>query len=313
LELRSRMAYSSSNDACVAVAEHLSGSVAAFTQRMTARAREIGATDTNFVTPNGLYHAQHYSTARDLAIMTRFAFQYPLFNEACGSRSHVLARSKNQKDLLVTNHNKFLSRYPGADGVKTGYVRQAGRCLVASATHAEQGKPWRLVAVVLNSSDTYGDSERMMRWGQQNFEPVFFALRGEKVGLTQVSFGTTGQVPLVAERDLLAIVRRGSGKNVEKEIRYSGLWAPVRQDQVAGKLVGLIDGRAVAEVSLVTAEPVRQTWAAAAAPWTVLPLFVFGMVLGPRYGRAFTKSARRRRRRLATRRRGADHLGESYS
>ena len=165
----------SSNDSCVAVAEHLAGQAWKYAAQMTVRARQLGALDTNFVSVNGLYDKNHYSTAYDLALMTRHAIQYPLFNEVVGTQERTITRSINQKDTLVRNHNKFLQKYQGADGIKTGYVRQSGRCLVASATGLESGQPWRLIAVVLNSDDTYGDSARMMDWGRKNFQPVFMA------------------------------------------------------------------------------------------------------------------------------------------
>ncbi|HTE19869.1 MAG TPA: D-alanyl-D-alanine carboxypeptidase family protein, partial [Armatimonadota bacterium] len=185
----------SSNDGCVALGEHLAGSPWRFAAQMTAKAREIGAVNTNFVTTNGLYHPQHYSTAYDLGLMARYAMQYPLFNEVVATQSRIIQRSINSKDTLIRNHNKFLGKYAGADGVKTGYVKESGRCLVASATKLENGNPWRLIAVVLNSPDTYGDSQRLMDWGRKNFQPVFFARAGEQVGVTSVDGGVESTVP----------------------------------------------------------------------------------------------------------------------
>jgi len=311
-DLLSAILMRSSNDSCVAAAEHLSGEAWRFAQQMTEKAREIGCTDTNFVTVNGLYHPQHYSTAADLALMTRYAARYPVFNQVVGTQTTTLSRTLNRKDTLLKNHNKFLARYQGADGVKTGYVKQSGKCLVASATHLEGGNPWRLITVVLNSPDPYGDSARMMDWGNKNFQPVFFARRGEQVSLAAVQAGTQSRVPLVAADDLMAVIRRDSGKNMAREVHaQQGIEAPVRQDQPGGHLVGLIDGRAVAQVNLVAAQPVSRVWTASVAPWTSLSLVALGLVLGPRYARTVAKSARRRRRRVASRRRELDRCGES--
>jgi serine-type D-Ala-D-Ala carboxypeptidase (penicillin-binding protein 5/6) len=302
----------SSNDGCVAVAEHLAGSVPRFAQQMTGKAQDIGAVDTNFVTPNGLYHPQHYSTAYDMALITRYAIRNPLFNDVVGSKSKVIDRTLNPKDCLVQNHNKFLARYPGADGIKTGYVRQSGKCLVASATALEAGNPWRLIAVVLNSGDTYGDSARLMDWGKTNFQPLFFARRGEQLGEVRVAGGDRGKVSLVAADDLVAIVRRDSGKNGEREIRVErDMRAPVAQAQVGGKVTALIGGRPVAVVDLVAAEPVSQTWAASMAPWTGWTMALSALFWGRRYARAFTKGAGRRRRRFQARSGEPDCVGES--
>lgn len=301
----------SSNDGCVAAAEHVAGSEAAFARAMTERARALGCFDTRFITSNGLYHPAHFSTAADLARMTRHAIRNPVFNEVVATRTYTLTRSLNAKDLLVRNHNKFLSKYQGADGVKTGYVRQSGRCLVASATRYEGGRPWRLIAVVLNSGDTYGDSSRLMDWGRKFYEPVFFAHRGEQVGTVQVRAGSHPRVPLRAAGDLMAIVRRQAGNNTQREVRVrQGLPAPIEQDQVCGRLVALVDGKPIAEVDLVAAETVGQVWHAGLAPWSGWSMGLAAVLLGPRYARTVAKSARRRRRRLQARRGGADRRGE---
>lgn len=305
----------SSNDSCVAVAEHLSGQAWRFASQMTAKARQLGAMDTNFVTVNGLYDKNHYSTAYDLALMTRYAIQYPLFNQVVGTQSRAIERSLNRKDVLLQNHNKFLKKYQGADGIKTGYVRQSGRCLVASATGTEAGQPWRLITVVLNSADTYGDSARMMDWGRQNFQPVFFAKQGEQVTVASVRGGAEPKVPLIASRDLMAVVRRIPGNNhAEREIRaVDGLRAPIAENQVAGKVVALVDGQPVSQVELLAGRPVTQVWTASVAPFTGWSFTLALLVLGTRYARAAAKSSRKRRRRLAARRRELDLEWESNS
>lgn len=303
----------SSNDSCVAVAEHLSGQAWKYAAKMTEKAHQLGALDTNFVTVNGLYDKNHYSSAYDLALMTRYAIQYPLFNEVVGTQSKPIQRSINQKDVLLQNHNKFLKKYQGADGIKTGYVRQSGKCLVASATGLDAGQPWRLITVVLNSGDTYGDSARMMDWGRQNFQPVFLARKGEQVSVASVQGGVTPNVPLIASRDLLAIVRRTPGINrAEREIQpQNGLRAPIADNQVAGKVVALVDGQAVSQVELLAGRPVTQVWTASVAPFTGWSFTLALLVLGTRYARAAAKSSRKRRRRLAARRRELDLEWES--
>jgi len=305
----------SSNDSCVAMAEYLNGDAWRFAHAMTSKARSLGALNTNFVSTNGLYDKNHYSTAYDLALMTRNAIQQPLFNEIVGSTSKTIDRSVNQKDRLIQNHNKFLKKYQGADGVKTGYVRQSGRCLVASATGLESGQPWRLITVVLNSADTYGDSARMMDWGRQNFQPVYFARRGEQLASLSVAHGTVPKVPLVAADDLMAIIRREPGVNrTDREVRPVGsLAAPVEQDQAVGKVLALVDGRAVAEVALRAERPVGQVWTASVAPFTGWSLLMVAVYLGICYARAVAKSSRRRRRRLAARSRELDLEWEGHS
>lgn len=295
----------SSNDGCVAAAEHLAGSAGRFAQWMNDKARTLGATDTHFVTVNGLYDPQHYSSARDLSIFARNAMQFPLFNQIVGTQEHQLQRSINWKDTLLRNHNKFLSRYEGADGVKTGYVRQSGKCLVASATRPEGNSPWRLLTVVLNSPDIYGDSARLMDWGRKYYAPVVVTRRGETLGTAQVRGGMRPNVTLAAKEDLVVILPRQMGKNIEREIHTpESLPAPVAQGQAAGTVTAVVDGIPQCHAEIVADAPVApQVWTAGiVSPWTggwMMALAVF--LFGPRYARAFAKSARRRRRRLAAR------------
>jgi serine-type D-Ala-D-Ala carboxypeptidase (penicillin-binding protein 5/6) len=293
----------SSNDGCVAAAEHMAGAPWKFAARMTERARELGAMDTNFVTTNGLYHPDHYSTAYDLALLARHATQIPLFNQIVATKTYTLRRSLNKADTLIKNHNKLLTKYDGADGIKTGYVRQSGKCLVASATRLEQGAPWRLIAIVLNSGDTYGDSARLMDWGRKVFEPVFLAHRGERLVNAVVRNGSVDKLALTAAADLTAIVPRGSAARVRQQVIVAPrLKAPIAQDQTAGTLAAVLDGQTVAQIDLVAEAPVQVIWTAGVAPFTGWSALLAALVLAPRYVRTFAKSARRRRRRLASRR-----------
>jgi D-alanyl-D-alanine carboxypeptidase (penicillin-binding protein 5/6) len=306
----------SSNDGCVAAAEHVAGSTARFAEWMNEKARALGATDTHFVTVNGLYDPKHYSSARDLAIFARYAMQYPLFNQIVATQEHTLQRTINWKDTLVRNHNKFLARYEGADGVKTGYVRQSGKCLVASATRPEAGSPWRLLTVVLNSPDIYGDSARMMDWGRKYYAPVVVSRRGESLGTVQVRDGARPDVSVNAKDDLIVILPRQMGKNIEREIHTpKTLQAPVSMGHAAGTVTAVVDGIPQGQVEIIASTPVApRVWmASVASPWTGGGMILAAFILGSRYARAFAKSSRRRRRRLAARRREPDHQRESYS
>jgi len=295
----------SSNDACVAAAEHLYGSERAMAEAMNRKALELGLRNTHFVTVSGLYHPQHYSSAADLAQMTRYAAQIPLFNEIVACRQKSIRRSLNKADRLITNRNKFLDAYPGADGVKTGYVRQSGRCLVASATRMEKNYPWRLIAVVLNSPDPIAECRALLDYGFTYFEPVFLARAGEAIGRARVSGGTRASVPIVAPRDLWAVVPRGrEALRPHLVATAPTLAAPVRLGARVGQIAAVLDGRSLCTWEATAGVAVaRFDLFAAAWPWM---LALVGVLLGPRYARALAKSARRRRRRVATTRGGAD-------
>ncbi len=147
----------SGNDACVAIAENVAGSEELFVALMNRTAQFYGAKQTHFQNTNGLPDEQHYSSARDLALFTQQAFQYPLFSQIVASRDQTIGSRS------FTNTNALLWNYAGADGVKTGTTNAAGKCLVASATRNN----CRLIAVILHSSDRYGDAQKLLDFGFQ--------------------------------------------------------------------------------------------------------------------------------------------------
>lgn len=311
-DLLSAILLRSSNDACVAAAEHLAGQPWRFVARMNLWAKQVGANDTNFVTTNGLYHPQHYSTAFDLALLAREASRQPLFNEIVASRQRWIRRTQNQDDLLIQNHNRFLARYQGADGIKTGYVRQSGRCLVASATLLEQGRPWRLLAVLLNSSDTYGDAQRLIDWGRLSYQPVYVAQRGSYLGRAEVRGGERKQAALVTADDLTLVLPRRDNLNISARIESTpSLQAPVIAGYAGGKVQAVHEGAVLGEVPLVTSRAIEPAPPVAILSWTLLTALLAVTTLGPRYARAFAKSPRRGGSRLPASRGGIDYRRES--
>lgn len=158
----------SANDGCVAVAEHVSGSLEKFIERMNAKAKELGATSTTFRNPHGLHDKEHLSTARDLAKIALEAIKIPLINETAKLPTCCIVRSMNQEDTVFISHNKLLGKYQWADGLKTGYTRQAGPCLAASATR--DGR--RQIAIILNSPDRDTDAIALLEYGFNQWTAV---------------------------------------------------------------------------------------------------------------------------------------------
>ncbi|HEX2053597.1 MAG TPA: D-alanyl-D-alanine carboxypeptidase family protein [Actinomycetota bacterium] len=155
----------SGNDAAISLAETVSpdGTQAGFMKMANDRARELGATDTNFVNPHGMDQPGHQTTARDLALITAAALQDPTFKQMVSSKTHVVPWGDGQKHLFI-NHNKLLWRYPGAMGVKTGFTRGAGSCLIS----AVQRDGHTLIAVVMGSPNHYAESTALYDWGFGN-------------------------------------------------------------------------------------------------------------------------------------------------
>ncbi len=148
----------SGNDAAVAVAEHISGSVDAFVDLMNAKAKEIGAENTHFTNPNGLPDPNHYTTAYDLAMITRYAMNNPVFREIVAQQAFAGLVINTGGYLEFYNHNRLLGEYDGCVGVKTGYTEAAGRCLVTAA----ERNGMRFIAVTLNDGSDWDDHRELL-------------------------------------------------------------------------------------------------------------------------------------------------------
>jgi D-alanyl-D-alanine carboxypeptidase (penicillin-binding protein 5/6) len=223
----------SANDAAVAVAEAVGGGVERFVGIMNAEARLIGARDSRFVNPHGLDDPNHYSSAHDLAAIARYALHHPRFAALVRRETWTLARD-DRPPQIFSNSNRLLTRYAGADGVKTGWTAASGHTLVASATR----DGWQLIAVVLHSRDLYGDAEQLLDYGFYGFLPLRVAERGEVVATVPVGQRRT-PLPAVVPADIHAVVRKGT--EVRSHVRMrADLRPPIR----AGAPVGTVEFRA---------------------------------------------------------------------
>lgn len=154
----------SGNDACVAIAEHLSPSEDEFVGMMNFKAQLLGAYNTTFYNTNGLPHRSHLTTAYDLAIIARYALQNPIFSKIVSTKEYTLQwTTPSSRTVYIRNTNKLLWTFPGATGVKTGTTNQAGNCLVASAKQDNH----HIISVVLNSQNRYGDAQKLLEYGFQ--------------------------------------------------------------------------------------------------------------------------------------------------
>lgn len=148
----------SGNDCAAALAITTAGSIENFAALMNETAAKVGADNTNFVNPHGLHHDEHYTTARDLGKITAYAMKNTIFREIVGTKRYVMPWKDREYDRVIVNKNKILSTYEGGDGVKTGYTKKAGRCLVASATRDGMN----VIAVVLNCGPMFEDCRQLL-------------------------------------------------------------------------------------------------------------------------------------------------------
>lgn len=251
-ELLYGLMLNSGNDAAVAIAEHIGGTVEKFAEMMTQKAREIGAKNTSFKTPHGLDVEGHYTTAYDLALITRYALSDSTF---CNI---VRTRNITVKGKSLHNTNELLSAYPGADGVKTGYTGDAGRCLVSSATRDN----WRILAVVLNSptrSARAQSSIRILNYAFENYKPYVLITSGEEVREIPVSRGVEATVKVKAVEKVEVPLRFDEVDAVEKRVYITeSLEAPVYAGSTVGVIEFAVNGEVLGETSLAIWSDVRR-------------------------------------------------------
>ncbi|MDP5273756.1 D-alanyl-D-alanine carboxypeptidase family protein [Chengkuizengella axinellae] len=167
----------SGNDAATAIAEHVGGSIEGFAYLMNKKADEIGMQNSHFMNPHGLNEEGHYSSANDIARLTAYALNDPLFQEIVGTKVKKVPNPHEEWDYTWYNKNKMLSLYEGADGVKTGYTKNAGRCLVSSATKNGQ----QLAVVTLNDPHDWVDHSRLLDYGFETYPEHYIIKEGESI------------------------------------------------------------------------------------------------------------------------------------
>lgn len=189
----------SGNDATVAVAEHIAGSVEGFAKLMTEKAHAIGAVNSNFVNTSGLPDENHYTTAYDLAKITAYGYKNPLFTQIVSTKHKVIPWPGKDHDRDLYNENRMLWLYDGANGVKTGYTDAAGRCLVSAANR----NGVQIVAVVLDSEHMWDDSIKLLDYGFVQLKQVPMVTKGDILKTVKIQEGKAGTIKLLAANDLL--------------------------------------------------------------------------------------------------------------
>ena len=242
----------SGNDAAVAIAQAVSGSVEAFAKRMNAMAEELGMTASSFANPNGLDDEKHYSTARDMARL------------ACAAvNNETLVRIASTKSITIggrtmTNHNKLLSWVEGCIGLKTGYTQAAGRTLVSCAERNGQ----RLVAVTLQDGNDWADHQALYDYGFSAYPAQRGAVLGQTVGSAQVEGGESAQVSLVAAESFSWPLAQGETLETRLQVDEP-LTAPVTAGTAVGEAVFTVNGTEVGQVALLCGEDVAPALAPA--------------------------------------------------
>lgn len=257
-ELVTGLMLRSGNDAAVAIAEYLAGSVDEFVNVMNAKAARLGASNSHFRNPNGLTAPGHYSTAFDLAWMARYALTNPIFAEIVNTRETTiewLDRKGQGHDKNLRNTNKLLWMLEDADGVKTGTTGEAGPCLVSSATRGNQ----RLIAVVLHDHSRWYDSMRLLKYGFDNFDLYEYAESGAVLSSLPVENGVASVVDAVTATSATLVIATENSNQVNVEVDLpEKVKAPVYKGQKIGELVFYIHDKAVKTVDIVAGQEVTE-------------------------------------------------------
>ncbi len=256
----------SGNDAATALAIHVGGSVENFAKTMNEEAEKAGAKNSSFKTPHGLDTEGHFSTARDLALITAEAFKITSFEKIVGSKSY-----RRTDGGTWVNKNKILSTLDGGDGVKTGYTKKAGRCLVASAT--KNGA--RYISVVLNCAPMFERSRELINNCFNDFTPQKVFAKGEELGSAKIKDCIGNKIfKFSCAEDIILPLKSGERNSVEKSVDISkNLSLPLKRGQIIGKVDFYLSKDLIFSCKLVTINDIekcgfKEILSEVAARWT---------------------------------------------
>lgn len=246
------MMLESGNDAAEVVAEFLSGSEAKFSALMNDKAYEIGMTSTNFVTASGLDSGEHYSTAYDMALLGAYAIKNPVFREICSSKKKSVRFIEPEISVTFSNHNKLLSWCDGVFGIKTGFTKKSGRCLVTACERAGI----TLVAVTLNAGDDWNDHMKLYDYGFSvlNVSEVYIRLPD----CIKVYGGTKNVISVKLESNPVPVaVKDSEGTLTQKIYLPEFVYAPIKPGEIIGRADLYKNGRLVSGYHIKASEGVK--------------------------------------------------------
>lgn len=240
----------SGNDAAVAIAEHVGGSVENFAVMMTEKAKSLGLKNTSFKNPNGLDEEGHHTTAYDLAMITRAALQNEKFKEIVSTKTKNISNGEESYMRTLTNHNKLLRLYSGCIGVKTGYTKKTGRCLVSAA----ERNGFRVIAVTLNAPDDWNDHMNMLDYAFSSYSSKPLIIKDMVLKTIPVENGSIDRLELLA-KDSYYVTLTGKDDLANISLNYKTpkkITAPVKKGSVIGSIEISYKEKLLAEIDLLS-------------------------------------------------------------
>ncbi len=240
----------SGNDAAIAIAEHIGGSVDSFLEMMNEKAKEIGALNSNFTSPHGLDGTGHYSTAYDMAIIARYALSNAVFNDIVKTKTIQVGKR------FMSNTNEMLTGYEGADGIKTGYTGKAGRCLITSATR--DGR--RYIAVVLfcdSRNHRALSSKKILDYAFENYYPCT-VIQSDYFGSIPVYKGYEESVPIFIDKSITMPLTDYEAENLYTKISLPDkVKAPIEKGEIIGTISVYLDDEILCESTIKAVKSIK--------------------------------------------------------
>lgn len=270
-DLLNGLMVASANDAALAIAKHLSGSIDGFVGLMNAKAKELGAMNTNFVNPNGLHDDNHYTTASDLYLIARYAMENETFRQyASKSQYTIPPTNKKTEARLLHTTNKFLYgnermdldgslvpiKYNGIKGIKTGTTPEAKNCLVSFAER--DGK--KMISIVLKSQgkQVYADTVKLFDYGFNNFNPTFLGHSNEFIENLNIENGSLPYASTVLNKDVYYLLKTDEENRIEKNLKFKDkIVPPISKGQVLGVAEYYLDGNLIAKEDIISTIDVK--------------------------------------------------------
>ncbi|NLL82408.1 MAG: D-alanyl-D-alanine carboxypeptidase [Tissierellia bacterium] len=248
----------SANDAAVALGEAISGTNEGFINLMNERAKTLGMNNTHFVNSSGLPTENHYTTAYDIALMSRELMKHSDIQKYLTTYMEdiLVGRAKDDTQVMV-NTNKLIRDYEGTTGIKTGSTNEAKYCLSASAKRGDL----YLISVILGAETSnirFNEATKLLDYGFANYDSIAIGKKGDVIAKIPIEKASQRNIELVLERDSFALLPKGNSGNLKKEVNYKeNIKSPIKQGDVLGSLTILLDNKEIEKINLIAKNDVE--------------------------------------------------------
>lgn len=258
-EMMEAVAIHSANDAAVALSEFVSGSEDVFVSAMNEKAKVLGMVDTNFLDCTGLTDEGHYSSAYDVALMSReLLTKHPKITDFTKTWHALFRADDKEHQVSLDNTNKLIHNYSGAIGLKTGFTTKAGHCLSAAAVRNNQ----MMISIILGDPDSntrWAESRKLLDYGFANFETSLVNKKGEEVKIVDVKKGLKSSVKGIYAEDVNFLLKKGEKGKIEHEVNIDeNITAPIKAGQKIGMVVFKMGGKEIGKAQIVAETAVEK-------------------------------------------------------